>query len=65
MIPEIRQTRIYLTNLEVQLEDLINNTQKIQQENVQLKSDLFALQEENKRLKEEIKKNNDDGENSN
>lgn len=65
MIPEIRQARVYLTNLEVQLEDLINNTQKIQQENVQLKSDLFALQEENKRLKEEIKKKNDDGENSN
>lgn len=65
MIPEIRQTRVYLTNLEVQLEDLINNTQKIQQENVQLKSDLFALQEENKRLKEEIKKKNNDGENSN
>lgn len=65
MIPEIRQARVYLTNLEVQLEDLINNTQKIQQENVQLKSDLFALQEENKRLKEEIKKENDDGENSN
>lgn len=65
MIPEIRQVRVYLTNLEVQLEDLINNTQKIQQENVQLKSDLFALQEENKRLKEEIKKENDDGENNN
>ena len=65
MIPEIRQVRVYLTNLEVQLEDLINNTQKIQQENVQLKSDLFALQEENKRLKKEIKKENDDGENSN
>ncbi len=65
MIPEIRQARVYLTNLEVQLEDLINNTQKIQQENVQLKSDLFALQEENKRLKKEIKKENDDGENSN
>lgn len=65
MIPEIRQARVYLTNLEVQLEDLINNTQKIQQENVQLKSDLFALQEENKRLKEEIKKKNNDGENSN
>ena len=65
MIPEIRQARVYLTNLEIQLEDLINNTQKIQQENVQLKSDLFALQEENKRLKEEIKKKNDDGESSN
>lgn len=65
MIPEIRQARVYLTNLEIQLEDLINNTQKIQQENVQLKSDLFALQEENKRLKEEIKKKNNDGENSN
>ena len=65
MIPEIRQARVYLTNLEIQLEDLINNTQKIQQENVQLKSDLFALQEENKRLKEENKKKNDDGESSN
>ena len=65
MIPEIRQARVYLTNLEIQLEDLINNTQKIQQENVQLKSDLFALQEENKRLKEEIKKENDDGKNNN
>ena len=51
MIPEIRQARIVLSNLEQQLEDLITNTQRIQMENVDLKNHIMVLENEIQELK--------------
>lgn len=59
MIPEIRQTRIILSNLEQQLEDLIANTQKIQMENVDLKNHIMVLNNEIQELKNKNVNDND------
>lgn len=59
MIPEIRQARIVLSNLEQQLEDLIANTQKIQMENVDLKNHIMVLNNEIQELKNKNVNDND------
>lgn len=59
MIPEIRQARIMLSNLEQQLEDLITNTQKIQMENVDLKNRIMILNNEIQELKNKNVNEND------
>jgi len=59
MIPEIRQARIMLSNLEQQLEDLITNTQKIQMENVDLKNRIMILNNEIQELKNKNANDND------
>lgn len=59
MIPEIRQVRIMLSNLEQQLEDLITNTQRIQMENVDLKNHIMVLNNEIQELKNKNVNDND------
>lgn len=59
MIPEIRQARIVLSNLEQQLEDLITSTQRIQMENVDLKNHIIVLENEIKELKNKNDNDND------
>lgn len=59
MIPEIRQARIMLSNLEQQLEDLINSTKRIQMENVDLKNHIMVLNNEIQELKNKNANDND------
>lgn len=59
MIPEIRQARIMLSNLEQQLEDLINSTKRIQMENVDLKNHIMVLNNEIQKLKNKNANDND------
>ena len=59
MIPEIRQARIILSNLEQQLENLITNSQKIQMENVDLKNHIMVLNNEIQELKNKNVNDND------
>lgn len=59
MIPEIRQARIMLSNLEQQLEDLINSTKRIQMENVDLKNHIMVLNNEIQELKNKNTNDND------
>lgn len=59
MIPEIRQARIMLSNLEQQLEDLINSTKRIQMENVDLKNHIMVLNNEIQELKNKNANEND------
>ena len=59
MIPEIRQIRIILSNLDHQLGDLIANTQKIQTENLDLKNHIMVLNNEIQELKNKNVNDND------
>lgn len=59
MIPEIRQARIMLSNLEQQLENLITSTQRIQMENVDLKNHIIVLENEIKELRNKNANDND------